>query len=277
MNCWRRVIRILEINKIYNMDCLEGMKLIPDKSIDMILCDLPYGTTRNKWDSIIPLDKLWEQYERIIKDNGAIALTAQTPFDKILGYSNLKLLRYEWIWRKPQGTGHLNAKKMPMKNHENILIFYKKSPIYNPQMTHGKPYVLKSGRGSTNYGKQVQVVTDNKGERYPLSVLEFNPDKVKLHPTQKPVSLFEYLIKTYTNEGEIVLDNCMGSGTTAIACINTNRQFIGFELSEEYCKIAEERIRNLDKQVNLFNDGTFAPKKLQNATKDWLDDLLEVE
>src|SRR5699024_8957440 len=130
----------MELNRIYNEDCLEGMKRIPDGSVDMILCDLPYGTTRNEWDSIIPLNELWEQYERIIKDDGAIVLTAQTPFDKVLGESNLKLLRYEWIWKKPNGTGHLNAKKMPMKNHENILVFYKKLPTYNPQMTSGTPY-----------------------------------------------------------------------------------------------------------------------------------------
>lgn len=231
----------MELNTVYNEDCLDGMKRIPDKSVDMILCDLPYGTTRNKWDSIIPLDLLWQQYERIIKDNGAIVLTAQTPFDKVLGVSNLKLLKYEWVWSKTQGTGHLNAKKMPMKNHENILVFYKKLPVYNPQMTHGKPYTQKSGRGSSNYNGQMEVVTENKGERYPLSVQLFNSEK-GLHPTQKPVPLFEYLIKTYTNEGETVLDNCMGSGTTAIACINTNRKYIGFEMDEEYHRLLTKRI-----------------------------------
>ncbi|MED0876571.1 site-specific DNA-methyltransferase [Bacillus mobilis] len=233
------------LNKIYNENCLEGMKRIPDKSIDMILCDLPYGTTRNKWDSIIPLDQMWKQYNRIIKDNGAIILTAQTPFDKVLGASNLKLLRYEWIWKKSNGTGHLNAKKMPLKNHENILVFYKKLPIYNPQFTEGTPYksISKKARNSSNYGKQRDgITTINGGYRYPLSVQKFNYDKEKLHPTQKPVALFEYLIKTYTNEGETVLDNCMGSGTTAIACMNTNRNFIGFELDEDYWRLANERI-----------------------------------
>ena len=137
----------IEINKIYNEDCLEGMKRIKDKSIDMILADLPYGTTQNKWDTVIPLDLLWKQYNRIIKDNGAIVLTAQTPFDKVLGVSNIKNLRYEWIWEKEQGTGHLNAKLMPMKNHENILVFYKKLPTYNPQMREGKPYKTTSGGG----------------------------------------------------------------------------------------------------------------------------------
>ena len=232
----------MELNKIYNEDCMQGMKRIPDKSVDMILADLPYGTTRNKWDSIIPLDPLWEQYNRIIKDNGAIVLTAQTPFDKVLGVSNLKHLKYEWIWQKTQGTGHLNAKKMPMKNHENVLVFYKKLPTYNPQMRAGKPYVQKSGIASSNYGEQVRVITENDGFRYPLSVIEFKSDK-GIHPTQKPVALFEYLIQTYSNEGDLILDNVMGSGTTAIAAMNTNRNFIGFELDPDYFKIATDRIQ----------------------------------
>ena len=235
------------INHVYHGDCLEVMPQFPDKSIDMILCDLPYGTTQNKWDSVIPLNQLWMQYERIIKDNGVIVLTAQTPFDKVLGYSNLNLLKYEWIWEKPQGTGHLNAKKMPMKNHENILVFYKNLPTYNPQMTKGEPYQQKSGRGSSNYNKQHSVLTVNDGERYPLTVQRFNYDKKKLHPTQKPVTLFEYLIRTYTNEGDLVLDNCIGSGTTAVARINTKRNFIGIEIEEKYYKITLERISKTPK------------------------------
>lgn len=219
------------------------MKGVPDKSVDMILCDLPYGTTRNKWDSIIPLESLWDQYKRVIKDNGAILLTAQTPFDKVLGVSNLKMLKYEWIWNKSSGTGHLNAKKMPMKNHENVLVFYKKLPTYNPQMTKGKPYTQKSGRASSNYNPQERVITINEGLRYPLTIQRFNNEK-GLHPTQKPVALFEYLIKTYTNEGETVLDNCMGSGTTGVACKNLNRNFIGMELDETYFEIAKNRIEN---------------------------------
>ena len=245
---------MIELNKIYNEDCLEGMKRIPDKSVDMILCDLPYGTTaRNKWDCIISYENLWEQYNRLIKDNGAILLFSQLPFDKTLACSNIEMLRYEWIWRKQQGTGHLNAKKMPMKNHENILVFYKKLPTYNPQFTKGTPYQCKSGRGSTNYREQSSVITKNEGFRYPLSVLEFKSDK-GLHPTQKPVALCEYLIKTYTNEGETVLDNCMGSGTTAIACINTNRNFIGFELDKHYCDIANELIRKALAEKEVAND-----------------------
>lgn len=235
----------IELNTIYNEDCLDGMKRIPDKSIDMILCDLPYGTTRNKWDSIIPLEELWVHYNRIIKDNGAIVLFAQTPFDKVLGSSNLKMLKYEWIWEKTEATGFLNAKKMPLKSHENILVFYKKPPVYNPQFTEGKSYKYKKeGISSTNYGesKGTDLIV-NDGKRCPKTVQLFKKDK-GLHPTQKPLALCEYLIKTYTNKGETVLDNCMGSGTTAIACINTNRNYIGFELDSEYHAIAEKRVHD---------------------------------
>ena len=197
------------------------------------------------------MERLWEQYNRIIKDNGAIVLTAQTPFDKVLGASNIENLKYEWIWVKPSGTGHLNAKKMPLKNHENILVFYKKLPTYNPQMTKGTPYTQKSGRASSNYNPQERVTTVNEGYRYPLSVQNFNKEN-GLHPTQKPVALFEHLIKTYTNEGETVLDNCMGSGTTAIACMNTNRNYIGFELDKKYFDLANDRIEKHNRQMELF-------------------------
>lgn len=234
--------------KLYKGDCLDVMKNIPDKSVDMILCDLPFGTTKNKWDLIIPLDKLWAEYRRVIKDNGAIVLFAQTPFDKVLGVSNLKMLRYEWIWEKTLATGHLNAKKMPMKSHENILVFYKKLPTYNPQKTTGhKPvnsYTKHRGAGS-NYGKtKTGISGGGSTERYPRSVQLFKSDKQKstLHPTQKPVALLQYLIETYTNEGELVLDNCMGSGSTGIACLNTNRKFIGIEKDAKYFDIACDRI-----------------------------------
>ena len=231
------------MNQVIKGDCLEVMKDIPDKSIDMILCDLPYGTTRNSWDSIIPLDLLWQQYNRVIKDNGAIILTAQTPFDKVLGVSNLSFLKYEWIWVKQQGTGFLNSKKMPLKATENILVFYKKPPTYNPQMRTGfKPYTCKSGNGSNNYGEQVQVITKSDGERYPLNWIEVSYDKDKLHPTQKPLALFEYLIKTYTNEGDTVLDNCAGSGTTGVACKNLNRNYILIEKEQEYIDIINKRL-----------------------------------
>ncbi len=233
-------------------DCLELMKDIPDKSIDMVLCDLPYGTTRNKWDSVIPLNKLWKQYERIIKDNGAIVLFSQMPFSAELVHSNLKLFKYEWIWQKDNGTGFLNAKKMPLKIHENILVFYKKLPLYNPQMRTGfKPYKCKQGRHSTNYGAYEQGhITESNGERYPIDIIKFKKDS-GLHPTQKPVELLEYLIKTYTNEGETVLDNCMGSGSTGVACINTNRNFIGYELDEHYFQIAKERLEQHECKTNI--------------------------
>lgn len=240
--------KMLEINKIHQGCCLELMKDIPDKSVDMILCDLPYGTTACKWDVIIPFDKLWEQYKRIIKDNGAIVLTAQTPFDKILGTSNLKLLKYEWIWEKTNATGHLNSKKMPMKAHENILVFYKSQPTFNPIKTKGHSpvnfYTKRNNSDGEVYGKTISVSGGGNTDRYPRSIQIFSSDKqrLNLHPTQKPTKLFEYLIKTYSNEGDLILDNCIGSGTTAVACKNLNRNFIGIELSEEYCKIARERI-----------------------------------
>jgi site-specific DNA-methyltransferase (adenine-specific) len=245
------------LNRIYNMDCLEGMEQFLNKygegCIDMILCDLPYGTTRNKWDSLIDLDKLWGLYKRLIKSNGVIVLTAQTPFDKVLGVSNLEWLKYEWIWEKAKATGHLNAKKMPMKAHENVLVFYNELPSYTPQKTEGKPYKPNGGKSKEdNYGRFDSVREGSEdGSRYPRSVLYFPQVKGDsgLHPTQKPVALFEYLIKTYTNEGGIVLDNCMGSGTSAIACMNTNRNFIGFELDKQYYEIANERIGNHLKEM----------------------------
>jgi site-specific DNA-methyltransferase (adenine-specific) len=223
-------------------DCLQLMPLILDKSVDLILCDLPYGTTQNPWDSVIPLGPLWEHYARIAK--GAIVLTAQTPFDKVLGASNLAMLKYEWIWQKEAGTGFLNARKMPLKDHENCLVFYSKLPEFNPQMRTGfKPYKSKQGSAGTNYGAvRPENISESNGERYPLTVLNFQRDTPKLHPTQKPVALMEYLIRTYTNEGSTVLDNCMGSGTTGVACRNTGRSFIGIEQNPEYFEIAKKRI-----------------------------------
>ena len=235
-------------------DCLELMDGISDKSIDMILCDLPYATTKNKWDVPLDLDRLWGGYRRIITDRGCIALFAQSPFDKILGASNLPMLKYEWIWEKPMATGRLNCNFAPMKAHENILIFsksaacYVKDPsramVYHPQMTDGKPYKAISGRASTNYDTKwsKEKLTINHGTRYPRDIQRFSHDKEKLHPTQKPVALLEYLIRTYTDIGDTVLDNCMGSGSTGIACINTARSFIGMELDEKYYCVAKERI-----------------------------------
>ena len=236
------------MSKIYlrQGDCLELMKDIPDGSIDMILADLPYGTTKNKWDSVIPFDGLWGQYHRIIKDNGAICLFGQEPFSSIMRLSNLKMYRYDWTWIKDSGTGFLNAHRMPLKNRELISVFYKKLPLYNPQMRKGfKPYAIKQGKTkSSNYGKQTGALTKSSGERYPLETINFKRDKDKVHPTQKPVALLEYLIKTYTNEDDLVLDNTMGSGSTGVACVNTNRNFIGMELEEKYFDIAKERIEN---------------------------------
>lgn len=229
-------------------DCLERMKEIPDGSVDMILTDPPYGTTACKWDSIIPLEPMWEQLKRIIKPNGAIALMAQTPFDKVLGVSNLPMLKYEWIWEKTAATGHLNAKKMPMKAHENILVFYGKPPTYNPQKTTGHTpvhsYTKKHNADGDCYGKTVSVSGGGNTERYPRSiqVVKSDKQKLKLHPTQKPTALMEYLIKTYTNENETVLDFTMGSGTTGVAAKNTARKFIGIELDKGYFDIAKKRI-----------------------------------
>ena len=249
MNKNRTGVIKIELNSIYNEDCLEGMKRIPDKSVDMILCDLPYGTTACKWDSIIPFEPLWAEYERVIKDNGAIVLTASQPFTSALVMSNPKLYRYNIVWDKVnRHTGYGNAKKMPLRRHEDILLFYKKLPTYNPQMTAGKPYVAKrSGNKPKVYENGGLNPKDgvNKGTRYPISILPIKADvktEMGKHPTQKPVELMEYLIRTYTNEGETVLDNCMGSGTTAIACLNTNRNFIGFEMDKGYFDIANERI-----------------------------------
>jgi len=227
-------------------DCLEVMKQIPDGSVDMILCDLPYGATACKWDTIIPFAPLWEQYKRIIKNNGAIVLFGSQPFASALVMSNPGMFRHEWIWQKQQGTNPLCAKKQPMKCHESILVFSKKRCVYNPQMTKGEPY---SGFFSDNkkigevYGGAKSIHRKNNGTRYPLSIIRYNTERTGLHPTQKPVALCEYLIKTYTNAGDVVLDNCMGSGTTGVACKNLNRKFIGIELDEEYFKTAENRIK----------------------------------
>ncbi|WP_180235176.1 DNA methyltransferase [Bacillus cereus] len=324
----------MELNKVYNMDCLEGMKQLQDNSVDMILCDLPYGMTDCDWDSIIPLDELWEQYERIIKDGGVIALTGSQPFTSKLVMSRPNKFRHSYIWKKENGTNFYNVNKQPFKIHEDVLIFFddlatakrksnKLDPLknyfineliqsgltrsyidtllgnrmsshyftkgqqfsfpnkqvykklqetgyftrnyddlkeeykkltsdvkttYNIQFSKGKPYKSKGkDRKSVITGDVFKAkAIDNEGKRYPTTVLEINRE-TGLHPTQKPVALFEFLIKTYSNEGDTILDNCMGSGTTAIAAINTNRNFIGFELTKEYYDIANKRIEELKK------------------------------
>ena len=238
----------LPINQVIQGDCLEVMKEIEDKSIDMILCDLPYGTTACSWDTIIPFELLWKQYKRIIKDNGAIVLTASQPFTSALVMSNLKMFKYEWIWGKSKCGSPLAAKFRPMAKHENILVFGKGVTKYNPEMIEGKPYKRDFTPAKLNNHKFgiKGVKVDNKGTRFPDTVLFFQQKwrrQDQIHPTQKPVPLFEYLIKTYTNKGDLVLDNCLGSGTTAVACQNLNRNFIGIEISEKYCEIARERLR----------------------------------
>lgn len=238
--------------KLYNGDCLEVMKTIPDKSVDMICCDLPYEVTQNKDDIKIPFEPLWKEYERIIKDNGCIALFAQGLFYVDLVNSNRKLFRYDLVWDKVLTSGFLNAKRMPLRQHEQIAIFYKKLPTYNPQFTQGKPL---HGKGTSymdkelknqNYGQFHQTEDLRKGstEKYPTSILKFpkpHPSVAK-HRTEKSIECIEYLIKTYTNEGDLVLDNCMGAGSCGIACKRSNRNFIGIELDKNYFDIAEKRI-----------------------------------
>ena len=240
--------------QLYKGNCLEIMTKIPNKSVDMICCDLPYGTTQNKLDIVIPFEPLWEQYERIIKDDGCIALFAQGLFYVDLVNSNRKLFRYDLVWDKVLISGFLNAKRMPLRQHEQIAIFYKKLPLYNPQFTQGKPlhskglnYVNKEIKNQ-NYGNFQHTDDSRKGstEKYPTSILRFpkpHPSIAK-HRTEKSIECLEWLIKTYTNEEDTVLDNCMGAGSCGIACKNTNRKFIGIELDENYFKIAEDRIIN---------------------------------
>jgi site-specific DNA-methyltransferase (adenine-specific) len=249
---------IKEVNmeiKLIHGDCIAEMNNIPDKSIDMILCDLPYGTTKCSWDIIIPFDKLWEQYSRIIKDNGAIVLFGQEPFSSLLRCSNLKDYKYDIYWEKERITNIMQVKKRVGKNIETISVFYKNQCTYNPQMIKydgpKRSNKVKNGKlgklVDDNNNKLVKEYVDN-GTRYPTQVWKFKRDILtsNLHPTQKPVALLEELIKTFSNEGDVILDNCMGSGSTGVACKNTNRNFIGIELNESYFKIAEERI---DKQI----------------------------
>jgi len=236
-------------NILWYGDCLQMMKQIPDKSINLICCDLPYGVTKNKWDSLIDLDLLWEQYERVIVENGAIVLFGQDKFSARLMLSNEKLHRYNLIWQKTTPTGHLNAKRMPLRSHEDILVFYKKLPTYNPQKTTGherKVSTAKHKRNSkkpTNYGEH-GLTTYDSTERYPKSVLTFATDKQKsaLHPTQKPLELIKYLVRTYSNENDWVLDNTCGSNTTGLACLELNRNYIGIENDFDMYKISKERM-----------------------------------
>lgn len=242
---------MLELNKIYHMNCFEGMKLIPDGSIDMILCDLPYGNTELKWDKKFSLDDLWKEYKRIIKKNGVIVLFGSQPFTSLLVTSNLKWFKYNYVWIKENSTGFPNANARPLKKHEDILVFSEGNATstsltmtYNPQGLIEVNKITKYGSRGGYLGERASQskVHLQKYTNYPTTILEFKRDKEKLHPTQKPIALCEYLIKTFSNENEIVLDNCMGSATTAIACINTNRNYIGFEIKKEYYDTAIKRI-----------------------------------
>ena len=224
-------------------DCLELMKDIPAGSVDLVLTDPPYGTTACKWDSVIPFKPMWEQLKRIVKPNGAICLFGSEPFSSALRMSNIKNFKYDWIWEKEQGANFMLCKYQPYKVHEIVSVFSKEKHNYFPQMTEGKPYISGKGTSGEITGNRPKVQTKNEGKRYPRSIQRFNTEKNKsTHPTQKPIALLEYLIKTYTNEGETVLDFTMGSGSCGVACINTNRDFIGIELDENYFNIAKKRI-----------------------------------
>ena len=239
------------INKVIQGDCIEVMKKIPDKSIDMILCDLPYGTTQNKWDSIIPLDELWAQYNRIIKDNGAIVLTSQGVFTAKLILSNEKNFKYKWVWEKSKATNFLNAKKQPLRKYEDICVFYKKQPVYNPQMTAGEPYNkgVRKNQLTGSYGDFSPVEVKSEGDRYPTDIIYFKTAESEgevYHSTQKPVELGRYLIRTYTNEGDLILDNTCGSGSFLVAAKMENRNFIGIELNQDEVLYKEKKIDLID-------------------------------
>lgn len=239
----------MEKNIIYHCDCIEGMKILQDNSVDMILTDPPYGTTQNKWDTVVDMDAFWKEIKRVTKEHSAIIIFSQMPFTAKVVMSNPKMFRYEWIAEKNNPTGFLNAKRMPLKCHENVLVFYEKLPTYNPQMTHGKPYMRGQSGHSSNYNYFEHEAKKNySGERFPRDVLkvQWRPSFSRTyHPTQKPVSLCEYFIKTYSNKGDIILDPFIGSGTTAVAAVNTGRKYIGFEQEEEYFDTAQNRLEKL--------------------------------
>ena len=243
--------------KLIKGDCLVEMQNIPDKSIDAIICDLPYQTTACKWDVLIPFEPLWAQYKRIIKDNGAIVLFGSEPFSSRLRMSNLEMYKYDWKWEKAKATLHALCKKRPMKSDEDIMVFYNKQPIYNPQMTTGEKYKARNNTKNHKELKGEWLIgqgrrTDNNGTRYPRTNIYFaNENKQGQHPTQKPVALLEYIIKTYTNEGDTVLDNTMGSGSTGVAAKQLNRSFIGIEMDETYFEIAKRRIADAKPDLKL--------------------------
>lgn len=232
------------LDRSFETDCLELLPKLPDGSVDLVLCDLPYGTTRNRWDSVLPMDELWSHYWRILKPNGVVALTAAQPFTSILVCSNLDDFKVEWIWEKTIGSGQLNIRHQPLKTHESVVVFYRGRPTYNPQMTVGTPYSVKrKGAESQGYNAQRDVSVVNTGTRYPTTVQRVSNPRIKGgHPTQKPQRLMEYFIETYSEPGDVVLDHCLGSGTTAAAAIATGRRFIGVENDPEYASAARLRI-----------------------------------
>ena len=247
------------INNVFEGDCLEIMKQLPDKSIDMVLCDLPYGTTQNKWDSVIPLGELWQQYRRIVKDDGAIFLTSQGMFTAELMVSNPKMFRYKWIWEKSKSTNFLNAKKQPLRKHEDVCVFYRRQPVYHPQMIDGEPYDkgIRKNQMSGSYGDFQPVHGHSDGKRYPTDIIYFKTAESEgkvFHPTQKPVELGRYFVRTYTNPGDIVLDNTSGSGSFLVAALLEGRNFIGIEKNENvalfkkgdinYITVTKQRLRD---------------------------------
>jgi len=244
---------MLDLDKVYLGDCCEVMNNIDDGSVDMILCDPPYGVSKNKWDKPLPLDVLWKQFLRVIKPNGAIVFTSVQPYTSLLVMSQPKLFKYDLVWVKSIASGQLNVNKRPLRKHEDILVFYKKQPTYNQQFTQGDPYTIfrKITFKGEGYNKQRDNFKVNNGYRHPTSVIFVKNPRIKGgHPTQKPVELFEYLIKTYTNENDVVLDPCIGAGTTAMACIKTNRHFIGIEINKKYFKLANDNINRVKCQMN---------------------------
>lgn len=242
------------IDAVSHADWTETLAACADGSVNMVLCDLPYGTTQNSWDTVIDLAAWWPEIRRVTKPTAAVVLFAQCPFDKVLGASNIRELKYDWVWRKDAGTGHLNAKIAPMKNHEVALVFYRAQPTYIPQMRKGKPYRVEKSHHGTNYGKDSRdnIVTESDGDRYPLTVLDFPRDPDKEHPTQKPVDLCRYLIRTYTRPGEVVLDPTCGSGTTAVAAVMEQRRFIVGDSDAHWAAHAAERVRQAQAQQPLF-------------------------
>jgi site-specific DNA-methyltransferase (adenine-specific)/modification methylase len=256
------------INNLFEGDCLKYMSMIPSKAVDMVLCDLPYGTTQNKWDSVIPLNKLWKEYRRIVKDDGAIVLTSHGLFTAKLILSNPSMFKYKWVWEKSKATNFLNAKKQPLRKHEDICVFYKKQPTYNPQMEDGEPYDkgVRKNQLSGSYGDFSPVHVQSSGLRYPTDILYFKTAESEgevIHPTQKPVALGRYLIRTYTNPGDVVLDNTSGSGSFLVAALLEGRNFIGIEKNEDVTLFKNQKINYIKASVNRLSQAweTLEPHK----------------